>query len=72
VVAGKWHSNGVHTPAQKSLIDMIWILLLFHCPIIMIGPGGLLLIVTTYLLCQFQFYGWGVAKEYITKLGCEK
>ncbi len=58
VVAGKGRSNGVHTAAQKSLINMIWILLLFHCPIIMIGPGGLLVVVPTPLLCQFQFYGW--------------
>ncbi len=26
---------------------------------IMIGPGGLLLVVPTYLLSQFQFYRWG-------------
>jgi hypothetical protein len=35
----------------------------------MIGPGGLLL---AYFCCPtFSFIG-GVAKEYITKLGCEK
>jgi hypothetical protein len=34
VVAGKGRSNGVHTPAQKSLINVIWILLFFQCPII--------------------------------------
>ncbi len=35
-------------------------------PIIMIGPGGLLLVVVPhfYLLSQFQFYGWGCKKVY--------
>jgi hypothetical protein len=28
-------------------------------PIIMIGPCGLLLVAPTYLLSEFQFYGWG-------------
>ncbi len=32
MVAGEGRSNGVHTPAQKSLINMIWILLFFHWP----------------------------------------
>jgi hypothetical protein len=40
------------------------------CPIIMIAPGGLLLVVTTPICCP-TFMG-GVAKEYVTKLGCEK
>ncbi len=70
MVAGKGRSNGVHTPAQKSLINVIWILLFFHCPIIMIGLGGLLLVVPT-CCADFSFMG-GVAKEYRTKLGCEK
>jgi hypothetical protein len=34
---------------------LIWLLIpIFDWPIIMIGPGGLLLVVTTYL----HFYGW--------------
>jgi hypothetical protein len=38
----------------------------------MIGPGGLLLVVPPLICCpSFSFMG-GVAKEYITKLGCEK
>jgi hypothetical protein len=39
----------------------------------MIGPGGLLLVVphSFAVLVSFSFMG-GVAKEYITKLGCEK
>jgi hypothetical protein len=38
----------------------------------MIGPGGLLLVVPHLFICcpSFSFMG-GVAKEYITKLGCE-
>jgi hypothetical protein len=40
----------------------------------MIGPGGLLLVVPlTYLLgVPVSSFIAGVAKEYITKLGCEK
>ncbi len=40
--------------------------------IIMIGPGGLLFNSPLPVCCAtFSFIG-GVAKEYITKLGCEK
>jgi len=28
----------------------------------MSGPGGLLLVVSTYVQSQFQFYGWGCKK----------
>jgi hypothetical protein len=42
-VAGKEHSNAVRL-AEKSVINMIW-LFLIDCPIIIIGPGGLLLVV---------------------------
>jgi hypothetical protein len=48
------------------------------CPIIMIGPGGLLLVVphlfaVRVLLSEFQLVSWvGVARKKITKLGCEK
>jgi hypothetical protein len=39
----------------------------------MIGPGGLLLVILHLFGCpSFSFDGWGVAKEYVTKLGCEK
>jgi len=31
----------------------------FSLAIIMIGPGGLLLVAPTYLQSQFQFYWWG-------------
>jgi hypothetical protein len=43
---------------EKSVINMIALSLhVFDWPIIMIGPGGLLLIVPTYLQFHFQFYG---------------
>jgi hypothetical protein len=52
-------------------INMIWLLLsVFDWSIIMIGPGGLLLVVPTYLQSRFQFYWWVAKKK--TKLGCEK
>ncbi len=40
-------------------------------PIIMIDPGGLLLVVPTYLLSQFQAYWWHCKTKYITELGCD-
>jgi len=33
----------------------------FLLPVVMIGPGGLLLVVPTYM--QFQFYRWGCPKN---------
>jgi hypothetical protein len=57
--AGNKHNKTVHM-LQKSVINMIWLLVLvFDWPIIMIAPGGLLLVVPTYLHPMFQFYGWG-------------
>jgi hypothetical protein len=38
----------------------------------MIGPGGLLLVVPPPICCPSFSFIAGVAKEYITKLGCEK
>jgi hypothetical protein len=37
----------------------------------MIGPGGLLVVAHLFAV-QFSILMSGVAKEYITKLGCEK
>jgi hypothetical protein len=52
------------TPAEKSVINKIWlVLLIFDWPIIMIRPGGLLLVVPTYLQFPVQFYGWGLEKS---------
>jgi hypothetical protein len=49
---------------EKSVINMIWLLLhVFECPIIIIGTGGLLLVVPTYFQSPFQFYGWGWRKS---------
>ncbi len=44
------------------------------CPIIMIGPGGLLLVVPHLFAVRVSvsFMGGGVARKKITKLGCEK
>ncbi len=46
-VCGGWrNAQGRCAPAQKSVISMISLLLsVSHWPIIMIGPGGLLLVV---------------------------
>jgi hypothetical protein len=49
---------------EKSVINMIWLLLpVFDLPIMMIGPGGLLLVVPTYLQSSFQFYWLGCQKN---------
>ncbi len=56
--AGERHSKVVHLP-KKSVINMICLLhLVVYWPNIMIGPGGLLLVVATYLQSRFQFYRW--------------
>jgi hypothetical protein len=36
-----------------------------------IGPGGLLLVVPPPICCPSVSFMGGVAKEYVTKLGCE-
>jgi hypothetical protein len=41
-------------------------------PIIMIGPGGLLLVVPHLFAVPVSVLLVGLQKEYITKLGCEK
>ncbi len=49
---------------EKSVINMIRLLLhVFDWPIEMIGTGGLLVVVPTYLQSPFQFYGWGWRKS---------
>jgi hypothetical protein len=60
--AGKKRSKVVHL-LEKSVINMIWLLVLvFDWPIIIVGPGGLLLVIPTYMQYLFQFYGWGCSK----------
>ncbi len=61
--AGKRRITAVHL-LEKSAINMIWLLLIpvSDWSIIMIGPGGLLLVVPTYLqFPPFQFFGSGGA-----------
>jgi hypothetical protein len=47
---------------EKSVINMIWLL----NPVFWFvqGPGGLLLVLPTYLQSYFQFYGWGCQKSH--------
>jgi hypothetical protein len=47
-------------PQKKSVINWTqpWFSI-FDWSIIMIGPGGLLLVVPTYMQFQLQFYWWG-------------
>jgi hypothetical protein len=57
--------------AEKSVINMIYLLLnVSDWPVIMISPAGLLLEVPHLLAVPVSVL-CGVAKEYITKLGCE-
>ncbi len=87
--SGKWfcHSIIAHTlppfakrrsnPVQlqkKSVINWIWLLLsVSDRPIIIIGPGGLLLVVPPPICCPcFSFIGGVGKKRWIIKLGCEK
>ncbi len=65
--AGKRCSQAMlcKTVREESHKFMIWLLLsVSYWPIIMIiSPGGLLLVVyLTYLQSQFQLYGWGCKK----------
>ncbi len=70
--AGKKHSKAVHL-LEKSVMRMISLQLpVFHWPIMMIGPGGLLLVVCTYFQSLRMSLMSGVPKKGITKLGCEK
>jgi hypothetical protein len=70
--AGKKHSKAVHL-LEKRVINMISLLLLvFDWPIMMIDPGGLLLVVWTYFQSLRKSLMGGVPKKWITKLGCEK
>jgi hypothetical protein len=60
--ARKKRSKVVHL-LETSVKNMIGLLVpVFDWPIVIIGPGGLLLVVPTYLQCPFQFYGWGCSK----------
>jgi hypothetical protein len=60
---GKWRNTAVHFQNKEcNKLDLIaaqysdW-------SIIMIGPGGLLLVVPKYMQFQLQFYWWGCQKK---------
>jgi len=56
-VAGK--SQHSCAPPKRKEIGPEMQLSISHWSIKMIGPGGLLLVVTTYMQFQLQFYWWG-------------
>jgi hypothetical protein len=58
-VADKRHNTVVYL--QKRVINWTWLRL--NWSIIMIGPGGFLLVVPTYMQFQLQFYWWGCQKK---------
>ncbi len=63
---GWWKAQQSSAPPKKkkSVINWTWLRLsIFDWSIIMIGPGGLLLVVPTYLQFQLQFYWWGCQKK---------
>jgi hypothetical protein len=63
VCGGWWKAEGHCAPTQKSVIDMIWLLLsVSDRPIIMIGPGGLLLVVPHLFAVPVSVYGRGCKK----------
>jgi hypothetical protein len=50
--------------SKKSVTNWTWLRLsISDWLIIMIGPGGLLLVVPTYMQFQLQFYWWGCHKK---------
>jgi hypothetical protein len=59
-VAGERHNRAVHLQ-KKSVINVIWLLLsVSDWSIIIIGPGGLLLLVPRPICCPcFSFRKWG-------------
>jgi hypothetical protein len=51
-------------PPQKRVINWTWLgLSISDWSLIMLGPGGLLLVVPTYVGFQLQFYWWGCKKR---------
>jgi len=70
---GRYKAQQPCAPAKKSVINMIYLLLsVSDWPIIMIGPGGFLLIVPHPFPVPVSVLLVVLQKEYITKLGCEK
>jgi hypothetical protein len=61
-VAAKVQHTVVHL--QKRVINWTWLQLsICDWSIIMIGPGGMLLVVPTYMQFQLQFYWWVCQKR---------
>jgi hypothetical protein len=61
-----WLVKAQHScaPPKKSVINWTWLRLrISDWLIIMIGPGGLLLVVATYMQFPLQFYWWGCPKN---------
>jgi hypothetical protein len=61
-----WMVKAQHScvPPKKSVINWTWLRLsISDWLIIMIGPGGLLLVLPTYIQFQLQFYWWGYQKK---------
>jgi hypothetical protein len=66
-MAGKRRNIVVHL--QKRVINCTWLRLsISDWSIIMIGPGGLLLVVPMYMQVRLQFYWWGCQKKKKGKL----
>jgi len=78
--SGNWSPNSCGLPclvkvatqlctSKKSVINWTWLRLsISDWSIIIIGPGGLLLVVPTYMQFQLQFYRWGCQKKNTAKL----
>ncbi len=60
VVAGERHTNIVHM-REKSVINMIWLLFIAaDWPIMLIGPGGLLLVIPYLFALPLSVFMGGV------------
>jgi hypothetical protein len=74
----RWLVSGTATVAvhlqKKSVINMIWLLVsVSDWPIILIRPGGLLLVVPHLFAVPVSVLSMGLQKsKYLYKLGCEE
>jgi len=71
-VAGERCISAVHLQKKSVVNDDLTAASVSRWLIIMIGPGGLLLVVPPPICCPSFSFIDGVAKEYITTLECEK
>jgi len=66
-VAGNMPGHAIY-PAEKSIINMIWLLFsVFDWSIIMISPGGLLLVVPHVVAVLVSVWWAGLQKSKLTK-----